>query len=600
MANVWSFNTTIRNPERMENMLRALSEMEGVEFDAAGQEKFFGLQIKKRLYKPTARTLDDPELISAVHSDESGNDLDDSVVEAILERYHGAVDGAGRGRTAAGIMNRFGLCVALQARGPVVITPLGEKWLNDEIDDDELFTKFFLKWQYPNQIESGYSSFNIKPFVGVIALIKRVNQLWEEQGKNPVGLSKEEYRLFVPSLITGTQIEDYAQRIIEYRTARRAHSGRDQTNFAKDFADQRARTIFGTSTDIAKSLRDLRDYADSSVRYFRMSGMIIERGGDTHIDIARDKQVEIARLLETISPAADTFDSYEDYFNFISDNNSLELPWQNEADLQEISQQLTGQLRTESREINANVDNYLTETAEQSTQQKVYSLQESLNEVRLQKLKGLRHNTEVLDECISRLSTITSDRYQLLTARPSLDFEWYTTQALMVINDAVSVEPSFKIGDDGIPTGFRANVSDIECLYESFGMTVEVTLTRGRDQWYAEGQPVPRHLRDFEDRQQMDNIYCLFVAPFIHRDSLNTFWNSNKHGFEGTRRQNIIPLTIGEFIDVLTIARQKIADNSLDHDVLHSLLRDISAGVNQYEIPAEWVEQFASYINSWR
>ena len=47
MKKVWSFNTTIRNPERMENMLRALGELEGIMFNKDGQSSFFGLQIKK-------------------------------------------------------------------------------------------------------------------------------------------------------------------------------------------------------------------------------------------------------------------------------------------------------------------------------------------------------------------------------------------------------------------------------------------------------------------------------------------------------------------------------------------------------------------------
>jgi len=598
MADVWSFNTTIRNPERMENMLRALSEMEGVEFDLTGQEMFFGLQIKKRLYKPTKLKLGDASLIASVYS-ESADDLEDSIVETILEKYNGdQVDGSGRGRTAAGILNRFGLCVALQSRGAVVITNLGKQWLANKVDDEELFTKFFLKWQYPNYIETGYDSFNIKPFVGVLALIKTVNDSWQTLGNKPVGLSKDEYRLFVPSLTKASQIEEYAQAIIDYRSEKQRRVGKDKVDLLKQLATTRVRSIYGTNKPLAKALSDLRDYTDSSIRYFRMSGLIAERGGKTHIDIAHDKQVEVDSILAAVEITAEAFDSYEAYFSYLSDLNSLDLPWQNEADLQKIIMQLTSFLRAEAGEIGVNADEYLNKTRTQSLKQKVDSLHESLNEVRVQKLRSLKHNLEVLDDCIEKLTIITSKQYQSLTTRPSLDFEWYTARALMVLNDAINIEPSFKIGDDGIPTGFRPNISDIECFYKTFGMTVEVTLLLGRDQWIAEGQPVMRHLRDFEDKLDSDVAYCLFVAPLIHRDSLNTFWGSNKHSYEG-KRQNIIPLTLPQFLEILEIARQKIRTNNLNHSDIHQLLQTICGGIDQYDSPGEWLERLPVYISEW-
>ena len=131
-------------------------------------------------------------MIDIVYSDNTADDISDDVVRRIIDKYqHKSVDSAGRGRTAAGILNRFGLCVALQSKGQVIITDLAKKWLKHEIDDEELFTKFFIKWQYPNKIESGYEGFNIKPFIGTLSLINLVNKKWSELGNKPVGLSKK-------------------------------------------------------------------------------------------------------------------------------------------------------------------------------------------------------------------------------------------------------------------------------------------------------------------------------------------------------------------------------------------------------------------------
>lgn len=596
MAKVWSFNTTIRNPERMENMLRALAELEGQDFNEHGQEVFFGLQIKKRLYKPERATLQEPDLISAVYDEENADDLEDSVVQRIVGKYRGSVNAAGRGRTAAGILNRFGLCVALQSNGSVVITSLAKKWLAHEISDEELFTKFFLKWQYPNEIETGYADYDIKPFVGTLKLISLVNEKWAGLGNKPVGLSKIEYQLFVPALTKAEQIEDYAERIVDFRTKKEAKAGREKTEFVKEFSATRAREIFGPNKDVDTALSDLKDYTDSSIRYFRISGLIALRGGDTHIDIAKDKEVEAKSIVEKISSSAEEFASSEAYFEHLNNSDSVELPWQNETDLVQITAKLSDVLKEEAGE--SNVTEYLSGLETLSTKSKVESLESKLNEVRIQKLKDLRHDVGALDECIQKLESITSKGYETLTARPSLDFEWYASRALMVLNDATDIIPSYTIGDDGIPTGFRSNISDIECYYQSFGMTVEATLLLGRDQWYAEGQPVMRHLRDFEEKLEVETAYCIFVAPLIHRDTLNTFWGSNTAGYEG-KKQSIIPLTINQFVTILKIAREKIVAGTLTHNDLLNLFTTIAEKVEEINNPHDWLLTFSELIETW-
>lgn len=600
MANVWSFNTTVRNPERMEIMLRVLSEMEGVDFDASGQEQFFGLLIKKRLYTPTRSKLNDPLLINAVYNRSPDDDLDIDIVEGVLSKYRGgSVDGAGRGRTAAGILNRFGLCVALQSKGPVVITSVGKKWLNNEIDDEELFTKFFLKWQYPNPIESGYRDYNIKPFPAVLSLIRRVNEEWKRLGNNPVGLEKDEYRLFAPALKNESNIESYTAQIVSYRSKKKTLSGKERSDFINDYERQRIISIYGLSNDInlRKQRADLKDYSDSSIRYFRVSGLLALRGGGTHIDIAHDKSVEADSILKTMDLSAKEFQSDEEYLGYLNDLNHPALPWENEEDLARISSKLTSMLVSEAKE--AKIEISTANLEQQSLAKRVSTLHERINDVRIERLRGLRHNIEVLDESIVKLSSITDRNYETLTSRPSLDFEWYTSRALMVLNDAIRIEPSFKVGDDGIPTGFRGNTSDIECEYETFGLTVEVTLLLGRDQWVAEGQPVMRHLRDFEDKlPENKGKYCLFVSPFIHRDTLNTFWVNNKHGYEGAR-QNIIPLTLGQFIKFLRLSREKIVNGYLDHETLEALFLKLSLKIDEHNDSRLWFEELPELIASW-
>lgn len=595
MADVWSFNTTVRNPERMEALLRILNEMEGTEFDAAGQEQFFGLQIKKRFYEPMRGTLGN-ELTIKVYDSDQNEELDERVVATVLEKYKGSVDGAGRGRTSVAVLNRFGLSIALQSHGPVEITPLGKKWLSGEIDDQELFTRFLLRWQYPNPIEIGYNAFDIKPFPAVLHLISRVNEAWSDLGNTPVGLSKEEYRLFAPSLKSKEDIDSAVAKIIEFRQRSQSLSGKERTEYINNFTRQRIISIFGYTNDddLRKQSGNLKDYADSSLRYFRISGLVSLRGAGRYVDISRDKTSEVKSILETISLSSLAFKTENDYLTYLGDL-SYELPWQNEADLKKIRGTLTEVLNSEAE--GTALSGGVLEVTDKPLAQQITLLESKINEIRIQKLRSLKHDLQAIDEAIEKLSSITSSRYEVTTTRPSLDFEWYASRAFMVLNDALRIEPSFKVGDDGLPSGFRGGRSDIECEYSSFGLTIEVSLLTGRDQSYAEGQPVMRHLRDFEDTLSEKDAYCIFVAPFIHRDTLNTFWNSNKYEFEG-KKQRIIPLNIDEFVNFLKKARDKVADGTLDHKTIESFLKNAISEVHSNPDSLQWREKVKSLVTA--
>jgi len=146
---------------------------------------------------------------------------------------------------------------------------------------------------------------------------------------------------------------------------------------------------------------------------------------------------------------------------------------------------------------------------------------------------------------------------------------------LHAINDALKIQPNYPVGDDNTPTFTApANVPDIECIYESFNMICEVTMLVSRDQWINEGQPVMRHLRDFEIKNN-DNSFCLFLAPRIHRDTFNTFSFSNKYEYEG-EKQRIVPLSITQFLKILQRVLMKKKENKpITHNEFKELLSNL-------------------------
>lgn len=602
MAKVWSFNTTVRNPERMQNFLRTLRELEGVLFNEETQAKFFGLQIKKRLYKPTKSTLANKQLVEHVYA-KTAEDIPDLIVEQILNIYKGkAVNASARGRTAAGILNRFGLCIASKAKGSVVITELGKKWLDNEIQDQELFFKFFLKWQYPNPIEAGYNDFGIKPFIGTLLLIREVNTKSQAAGFDPVGLSKKEFSYYVPSLINYAQVEEYSDEIVSLRKQLKALQ-KDRKKAEDNYFSKRLFKIFGDLGDKKTQERDLKDYGDSAVRYFRMSDFIYKRGEGHYIDLSPDHRVEINRLIESNLKALNSFSTFEEYLHYLVDASIPSLPWQDEEAQKLIKKDLIINLEVfaktldkenELRDFDLSISNL-------NIVEQIRLIREFKNSLLIDQLRQLRYSGASLKQFIVGISNTLSDRSSTVTTRPSLDLEWFTSLSLMVLNDADAIKPSYKLGDDGIPTGFMSNLPDIECFYKTFGMIVEVTLLVGRDQWYAEGQPVMRHLRDFEDRnvQYGEKVYGIFVAPHLHRDTLNTFWSAVHFDYEG-RKMKIIPLTVEQYVRILKLVGEKIEDGykPTHYEYLALFEMMYNASLTR-EHANDWISGFDSLINEW-
>ncbi|MFA6619497.1 MAG: AlwI family type II restriction endonuclease, partial [Candidatus Neomarinimicrobiota bacterium] len=136
--------------------------------------------------------------------------------------------------------------------------------------------------------------------------------------------------------------------------------------------------------------------------------------------------------------------------------------------------------------------------------------------------------------------------------------------------------------------------------YQSFNAICEVTMLTGRDQWYNEGQPVMRHLRDFENKHQDKTSYCLFIAPKMHRDTINTFWTAIKYEYEG-KTQKIIPLSINNFVSLLKILVQMKAENKfLKHSEIARLYDEIIDSSNSFTDSDKWLRNIPITISSWQ
>jgi hypothetical protein len=603
MAKTWSINTTVRNPDRIKGFLTQMQKLEGNPFNEKNQEEFFKLQIKHHLYNPTRRTLGNEKLVEEVSNEDE--EVSDEALERIIDIYRvKSVDAAARGRTAAGVLNRYGLTVAAKSKGKVKLTDPARKWLKEEISDRELFLKLLLKWQYPNPIEDGYSNFNIKPFVGVLHLINKVNKKWSKIGNNSVGISKKEFALFGITLKNYQEIDNVVEELIAFRQKSQNLSGQERKEFRNTFIKKKLKKVFN-STNQTK-WNNLRDYADCAIHYFRITEFVYLRGKNNYIDLAPSYLIQINKLLASDNASAKDFENYEKYLEYLEDLSLPTLPWENLDDLLTIKQELINDIHQLSTEVKKpQIEQQLKELP---TTENIYQLKEQINflediynDLKIKRLSKYKYNYEELEKFVDGISNATaSNPTKIVTTRPSLDLEWFTSLSLMVLNDAEEIKPSYKLGDDGIPTGFRPSISDIECYYQNFNLAVEVTNQRGRQQWMSEAQPVMRHFRDFEEKSTKKRNYCLFIAPHIHRDTLNYFWTAIKYEYEG-QPQKIVPLTTNQFLRILEFARKQFGKGNLLKHKDYQELFDTFFQKNILETNSQdWIDKFDKLISFWQ
>lgn len=615
MANCWSLSTTIRNPERNAPFLKVLSEFEGQLYNSENQAKLFKRLIQTKNYKPMGL----PKRITDKYEDPEEFTNDELIEILNLAKYENkTIDNlediyAMRGRTAVSNLNKMCAAVARDSHGPVRITSLGREILSSSPDFSNIFLRYFLKWQLPNLGERGFSNFDIIPFIATMHVVKKVNHLWGELGNNTVGISKVEFALFLPSLIDYRDINRVARELVDFRVEVRSLSANDAKEYIDSRFIEKVINVFNITPtnekEIEKKINNLYDYADSAIRYFRMTNLFYYRGNGRFIDLSPRRKVEIEKLLDTFTGESLHFEERDKYYDYMADLNQPQLPWENFEDLIESFRTLL----TESLRLQEKIDNefpgqYLHKFSYQnSLPDDITTLNSAINQVR-EHINLLNVDYSILVErSLANIDTYIDEinklaiRRRAISGQDPLNLEWHVAQSLMALDDAKEIKPYYNVGDDNLPL-FTApgNIHDIECHYEDFSMICEVTLLKGRDQWYNEGQPVMRHLRAFEDANHHNESYCLFLAPTLHQDTVNTFWFSVKYEYEGSK-QKIIPMTLQQYTRILEIVKDKNIHEGirLNQKMFKDLMDIIYDKVDESATSNAWIMTIESCIDQW-
>lgn len=589
MDSLWSMTTTIREAERIPAFLRSAKEIENEAWSKDTQIKFQILLIKNREYLNTDSTQTFNKL-----NEEQINILKDKTLSMTYEQAKEIFeakqyeDAPMRGRQSMSPLEKLGLVD--RSSGNIVITDIGNKLLNNEITFDEFMFEQLLKLQYPNAIEKEHYNWNSKPFINALRLIKKVNELCNLNNIKAKGLTKIEFGIFALSIKNFEDVDEIAHKVIDFRQ----HYEQCATN-----ADKELYRKFFISKYLAgfnNPEQNVKEYTDNIIRYMRITKYIYIRGkyGNTCIDLEPRRMVEINSILENDNGEAKNF-SKEQWISYYTTYGSYDLPFDTIEKLTEIFSGILVEVNQLEGKLGLHKTRISCPLAKQDIKQKIIELR--TKRIGLQNLEikfDYNNNHEKIKEAIEALKNIRN-----LELKPSIALEKWTNVALNIINDSLLIKPNSIVGDDNEPTFTApAGIPDIECYYDDFNATCEVTMLSSRDQWYNEGQPVMRHLREFEDKNPDKECYCLFIAPSIHQDTLNTYFTSVKYEYEG-RKQKIIPITIKQLIEILeTVALFRINNIEFKHSYIKQLYEAI-VNIALNGSSTNWKEQIPNTIKVW-
>lgn len=581
---LWSMSTTVRNPYRLKDFLVTLKDLDGAKWDQETQIRFQILLIRDRNYKPT------PENLSEAQNALLEDPLKPISEEAAAGIFHakGYVDAPMRGRNSFAPLQKMGLANVIG--GKIKITDLGRRLLREEIGVEEFAFMSLLKWQYPNptsQDFKGSDGYNTKPFVTTLRLIREVNALCAERGIKAKGISKEEFGIFALSLIHYQEIPSAAAALLDYRAQKDALKENQEK---KAFTEEAMKTYLGSFANATPD--NIRDYADNAIRYFRLTRYVYIRGGGYYIDLEPRRMLELQKLFEIDSGCAKPFTKSQ-YIEYLSNYDGYPLPWKNREELERIAKGILNEIHALEIELSRNETVVAFGETDDGLERQIKELRDQRTALQNLKIKRDYADLQKIDETIDVLQNIRNQ-----PEKPSIALEKWANIALQIINDAKLIRPNCPVGDDNEPT-FTApgNVADIECYYDGFAGICEVTMLTGRDQWYNEGQPVQRHLRDFEEKHPDAPSYCLFVSPQLHRDTANTFWTAVRYEYEGDK-QKIVPLSITQLTTLLkTIKKRKAEGKTFVRSDLKRFY-DQALDLTSVKNSAEWMEQIKNLVDT--
>lgn len=503
------FTTSPRTPAKMIPEIQLLHEkFSGFAWDKSTQEQFVN------------------ELAQSDFFEGKGSPAD---------KAFSARDRINRAPKALGFIN-LKPCIELTEAGNVFI--YGKR-------PQEIFLRQLLKFQLPSpyhvENQNIVGTFCIRPYLEILRLVRELEYI-----------TFDEFKIFAVQMTDYRKFDIVRDSILHFREEKEQNKGqykrfvnRVWENAILEIHGDRiaaGKTRTRETNDaslkkfIATQKSNMRDYADACFRYLRYTGLISISHRNRSISVFSDKTVEVDFILSTVPRDPVFIDDIYAYKAHLFSPTSPALYTDDKDNIVDVLMRIGSFTRREL--AGKNIDELKDLRDEIVKQHKDNVIHEQVTEIK---------SYALYSEIIDTFNEIIADEYY----DAPLMFEYNTWRAMTML-DGGNIKGNFNFDDAGQPLSTAAgNMSDIECDYDDFSLSVEVTLQAGQRQYESEGEPVARHYGQLKKRTGKDT-YCLFIAPTINPATLAHFYGLNHLSialYGG--KSKIVPLELDQFMRLI-------------------------------------------------
>ncbi|MDL2215786.1 AlwI family type II restriction endonuclease [Ruminococcaceae bacterium OttesenSCG-928-N02] len=445
----------------------------------------------------------------------------------------------------------------------------------------EIFLRQLLKFQLPspyhteNQRIAG--TFYVRPYLEIIRLIRELDYI-----------TFDEFKIFAVQMTDYHKFDTIKSAVLQFRK-RKAQNKGQYKRFVNEVWENAILDIYSdritagkTKTRetrdaslkkfIATQKSNMRDYADACFRYLRYTGLVSISHKGRSIAIFDDKILEVDFILLNVQRDPVFIDDTEAYKTYLFSPDSPTLYTDNKDNIIDVLMRIGSFTK---RELIKKSLEELKDLRDDVVKQH----KDAVIHAQVAEIKSYALYSEIIDT----FNEIISDEYY----DAPLMFEYNTWRAMTMLNGG-NIKGNFNFDDTGQPLSTASgNMPDIECDYEDFSLSVEVTLQSGQRQYESEGEPVARHYGQLKKRTGKDT-YCLFIAPTINPATLAHFYGLNHLSISlYGGKSKIIPLELDQFM--------RLVENSYNYKT-----QPVSADIRRFLDYAVRFCENATDENHWR
>lgn len=505
-----SFNTTMRNPERIAGFLSVLAKYENKILNNDLIESICADAIINKIYKPTSISKN-PEWKYIYDSNDYFTRQEALEIMKSSPQNHkeaGFEKGwESRFDTWYKLIMEFGFCY-YELNSPIEISTLGKELISaysQSPADDNTIQNVFLNALVKFQTSTPFRK-NANQNIPLLLLLNVLKLLKEDTEENGAGIYRKEICFFL------CWPDNDAYKLYKYIKDFRKMYGynySDEVIYEKClelFIDKKHPTI-DTLTSYIKMSKLMNESPDEYIRKMRITGIISLRGNGRFLDFNTLEMDKIEYIIANYGTPY-KIDNKRDYYNYLKTKDERLF----------ISREKP-------------VDDIL--VLKQNTLKKfaVSYSDEKLSEELILTYKG-RCEDELL---------------KFIDAPARLEF--LTSIALVKYFNGMFVKPNYKVDDEGIPTfTARGGISDIECHYNNTYGLVEVTLMVGAaQQTEHEMTSISDHLKTASSETD-EYTLALFVAPLLTERAKDYMEYMNERKLKNDKCAGIIPIMIENLV----------------------------------------------------